>query len=142
MLGRQSALLCKWAEDGETPRPGRVLIAPPGTNLIVNERGRLAVRPGVKPRLGWPSVDMFFRSAAEHFGRYLIAVVLSGVLWDASDGIAAVRSHGGATFAQDYTSTEFPGMPTAAIDLGKADLMLTLDGICEALKILAERGIE
>jgi chemotaxis response regulator CheB len=68
--------------------------------------------------------------------------VLTGLLSDGSDGILAVHRSGGATMAQDYRSAQFPDMPIAAIDLGKTDLTLSLEGISDALDFLAERGVE
>ena len=142
VLGRKAALRCRWAEPGETPRAGTVLIAPPGGNLTLAADGRLAWATGAKPRLGWPSIDAFFRSAAERLGPRLIAVVLSGVRSDGSDGILAVRRSGGATIAKDIGGEGFSDMPTAAVDLGRADLTLTAERIGEAVQILAERGVE
>jgi chemotaxis response regulator CheB len=97
---------------------------------------------GPKPRLGWPSVDMFLGSMAKHVGRQGIAVVLSGMLYDGADGIAAVRRAGGATMVQDPRFAKFPSMPTAAVDLGRADLSLTCERIAEALRLLAEYGVQ
>ena len=75
-------------------------------------------------------------------GPRLIAVVLSGALSDGSQGLLSVRRSGGATIAQDFKTAEFPDMPTAAVDLGRADLMLPVEQIWEAIQILAERGVE
>ena len=142
VLGFRTRLRCSWAEDGESPRAGCVHVAPPGRNLILTERGTFGTLASVKPHTGWPSVDVFLRSVAQHIGPESIAVILSGALWDGAEGITAVRRRGGATMVQRPACAEHAGMPTAAIDLGRADLSLPLDQITLALSILAERGVE
>jgi two-component system chemotaxis response regulator CheB len=142
VLGFRTALRCCWAREGEIPQPGAVHVAPRGANLALTREGRFAVRRGPKPRGGWPSVDIFLASMAAHVGAESIAVVLSGMLYDGADGIAAVRRAGGATMVQHPRSATWPDMPNAAVDLGRADLMRTPAGIVQALEVLAERGVE
>lgn len=141
VLGFRTLLRCKWAEDGEYPQPGAVHVAPPGRNLVLGANGSLKLVDGTKPRLGWPSVDMFMRSMAEHVGSQAIGIVLSGMLYDGADGIAALRRAGGATMVQLPTSAVCRSMPDAAIDLGRADLSRSPRGIAEAISILIENGV-
>lgn len=141
VLGFRARLRCRWAEDGDRPRPGFVHVAPPGGNLVLTAAGELRVTPGPKPRLGWPSVDVFLRSVAAHLGPRAIAVVLSGMMHDGAEGISAVRRAGGATMTQHPRTALYDGMPSAAFDLGRADLMLALPAIAQALEILAETGV-
>lgn len=142
VLGFRTPLRCRWAEHGGLPRPGTVHVAPRGANLALNAAGSFAVQPGPKPRMGWPSVDIFMGSMAEHCGDEGIAVILSGMLSDGANGMAAVRRAGGATMVQHPQSAVHPDMPGAAVDLGRADLMRSPAGIAQALMVLAERGIE
>lgn len=142
VLGFRTRLRCCWAREGERPQPGSVHVAPPGGNLELTVDGSFTLRPGPKPRMGWPSVDVFLASMAAHVGPDSIAVVLSGMLRDGATGIAAVRRAGGATMVQHPRSAAFPDMPSAAVDLGRADLMRTPAGIAQALEALAERGVE
>ena len=142
VLNQQSSLPCRWAEYGERPQAGVVLVARPGGNIVLGETGSLEASPGPKLPMGWPSVDIFLRSMAAHLGPRGIAVVLSGMMHDGADGITAVRRSGGATLVQDPRTAEFPEMPSAAVDLGRADLMMPTEQIAEALQILAERGVQ
>src|SRR5689334_2131043 len=66
VLGRHTSLRCKWAEDGERPLPGHVHIARPGADLVLTAVFTLLPIPGRKPRMGWPSIDLFLHSAAAH----------------------------------------------------------------------------
>lgn len=141
VLGFRTKLRCKWAEDGERPRPGFVHVAPPGGNLTFTAAGTLLTTVGPKPRMGWPSVDLLLDSVAAHLGPRAIAVVLSGMMHDGAEGISAVRRQGGATMTQHPRIAICDGMPSAAFDLGRADLMLSLPAIAQALEILAETGV-
>ena len=142
VLGFRTAMRCKWAEDGESPAAGVVHIAPPGANLVLGADGCFRQVTGPKPRMGWPSVDVFFCSMAEKLGREAIGVVLSGMLHDGAEGIAAVRRAGGATMVQQPSTASARSMPDAAIDLGRADISRSPSQIAEAISILIERGVE
>jgi two-component system chemotaxis response regulator CheB len=141
VLNLRSNLPCRWAEAGDLLRPGEVLVAPPGANLAVAADGRIQRLPCAKPRMGWPSIDVFLHSVAGVFGPRAIAVILSGMLYDGAEGIAAVRRAGGATLVQQPDTALFPDMPSAAVDLGRADLAMPAWRIAEALNILAEAGV-
>ena len=141
VLNVRFALPCRWAREGDKPQVGEVLIAPPGASMRLGREGRLWRLPGTKPRMGWPSVDVFLHSVAEHLGPRVIAIVLSGMLRDGADGIAKVRRAGGATLVQHPLMAECPDMPRAAVDLGRADLMMSPQQIASALLILAEAGV-
>ena len=141
VLRSQTRLRCKWAESGDAPVAGQVYVAQPGANLVLTAGGTLLVVPDLKPRFGWPSVDLFLTSMALHLGCEAIAVVLSGCLRDGSEGVAAIRRCNGATMVQHPALADFPGMPSAAVDLGKADLMMSPARIAEAVQILAECGV-
>lgn len=142
VLGFRTFMQCKWAEDGERPAPGVIHVAPPGANLVLASNGCFRQLTGPKPRMGWPSVDAFFCSMADRFGQEAIGVVLSGMLYDGAEGIAAVRKAGGATMVQQPSTASARSMPEAAIDLGRADIARSPNQIAEAISILIERGVE
>ena len=48
-------------------------------------------------------------------------------------GLAAIKKMGGTVIAQDEASSEFFGMPGAAIDTGNVDFILPLEDIPGAL---------
>ena len=124
--------------DAQRQQPGLVLVAPPGSNLVLATDGTLCRTPEPKPRLGGPSVDVFLTSVAAHLGPRAIAVVLSGMMHDGAPGISAVRRRGGATMAQHPASAVCDGKPSAAVDLGRADLMMSLPTLSQALLILID----
>ena len=90
--------------------------------LGADDHARLSSDPEGRRR--WQTVDGLFRSAARHAGPRVIGVVLSGMLSDGSEGMAAIGRAGGTTMVQLPAEAQFSGMPQAAIDRGTAiDLM-------------------
>jgi two-component system, chemotaxis family, protein-glutamate methylesterase/glutaminase len=141
VLAQHCRLPCRWVEDGDPLMPGGVLVARSGANLVLTEAWRLQYAACAKPRMGWPSVNVFFDSMARVLGPAAVGVILSGMMHDGASGIASLRQGGGATIVQHPRLAAFPEMPSSAIDLGRADLAMTTDGIAQALEILAEWGV-
>lgn len=57
---------------------------------------------------------------------------------DGASGIAAVARCGGITIAQDEATSGHFDMPAAALDLGRADVMMSPRKIAEALQVFAD----
>lgn len=128
----------KWAEDGEAIQAGMVYIGPADRHLLVGPDHRMVLSSA--PKVGWwrPAVDALFESAAEVYGERVAAVVLSGAMWDGAKGIAAVASRGGITIAQDEETSDHFDMPASAIDLGRADLIMSPTKMAKALQALSK----
>jgi two-component system, chemotaxis family, protein-glutamate methylesterase/glutaminase len=71
------------------------------------------------------------------FPNRAIAVVLTGTGRDGAQGTKAIHEEGGFTISQDVTTSEQFGMPCAAIETRKVDLVLPLRYIGFALTVLA-----
>jgi len=87
-----------------------------------------------------PSADLLFESAAGSYGDRVIGVVLTGTGSDGSMGVEAVKKSGGTVIVQDRESSQFFGMPEAAIRTGAADFVLSLEEIGPALVTLVTEG--
>lgn len=133
ILGRKTALRVKQAEDGETIVPGCVYTAPSDHHLLVGAGGVLALTSTDLVHFVRPSADVLFESVAESYGSRAIVVVATGTGFDGATGVQAVKRSGGVVIVQDELSSEFFGMPGAAIDTGDVDLILPLDQIADAL---------
>jgi two-component system chemotaxis response regulator CheB len=88
-----------------------------------------------------PSADLLFESLAQTYRKRAIAVVLTGAGKDGAAGVVAVKRMGGVVIAQDRGTSEFFGMPGAAIESGCADYVLPLDEIPARLDVLVKTGV-
>lgn len=140
ILSRHTPLRVKQAEEGDTLSPGMAHIAPPNRHLLVNPDDTLSLTQTELVHFVRPSADLLFESvAATHKGR-AIAVVLTGTGSDGSMGVQAIKKMGGTVIAQDQESSEFFGMPNAAIGTGAVDFVLPLQEISSALTTLVMKG--
>ena len=132
-LDRESLLRVRLACDGDALEAGVALVAPNNVHMEVRgERICLVETPPVN--CCRPSVDVLFRSLADNsLAPAVVAVLLTGMGRDGADGMAALKSRGSYTIAQDETSSAVFGMPKAAIALGAVDQTLPLADIPAAL---------
>ena len=140
ILSRRTRLEVKQAEDGDRLAGGRVYIAPPNRHLLLNGDGSLSLTQTELVHFVRPSADLLFESVAAGYKDRAIAVVLSGSGGDGSMGVKAIKKMGGTVLAQDQRTSEFFGMPGAAIDSGNVDFVLPLEEIAPALVTLVMKG--
>src|SRR5262249_12000128 len=133
ILGRRTALRVKEAEDGEALRPGTVYIAAPDRHLFVTPDATLALTRTEPLHFVRPSADVLFASVAVSFQERAVYVALTGPGIDGEAGVRAFKATGGTVIAQYKGSSEFFGMPAAAIDTGTVDRILPLPEIAPAL---------
>src|SRR2546427_1737216 len=110
-----------------------VYIAPPNRHLQVNPDGTLSLSQSELVHFVRPSADLLFESTAASFKDRAIAVVLSGTGSDGSMGVKAIKKMGGTVMVQDEKTSEFFGMPGAALQTGSVDFVLPLEEISSAL---------
>jgi two-component system chemotaxis response regulator CheB len=72
-------------------------------------------------------------SLAGASGGNCVAVVLTGTGTDGAAGAKAVKLAGGHVLVQDPESSEYGGMPRAAIAAGAADRVISLGEIAPAI---------
>lgn len=133
ILARETSLEVKLAEEGDTLRGGTVFVAPADRHLMVDHERTLHLTDGRRIKYVASSANPLLDSAAAALGRRVIAVVLTGTGSDGTDGVQAVRATGGIVIAQDPSSAQQSGMPSAAIASGAVDYVLPLGDIAPAL---------
>ena len=140
-LGRATGMKVAQAEQGVRVEPNHVYVIPPGARMAI-EGGVLRLSPleedEHRPHL---PIDFFLRSLAVERGRQAIGVILSGTASDGTAGLAAIRAHGGITFAQDPRSARFGEMPQSAVDAGVVDFCLPLPALGAELVRLARHPV-
>lgn len=140
ILSRRTRLKVKQAEEGDRALPGQVFIAPPNRHLLLNPDNTLTLTQSELVHFVRPSADLLFESIAATHKERAIAVVLTGTGSDGSMGVKAVKKMGGTVIAQDEHTSEFFGMPDAAINTGSVDFILPLDEIASSLISLVMGG--
>ena len=132
-LDQQTPLTVRVAKVGDRLEKGIVLVA--GTNDHLSLRSDLSLHyvrePADYPYR--PSVDVFFKSLAQHWSRKEIAVLLTGMGQDGAEGLSILRSRGWHTIAQDKDSCVVYGMPKAAAELNAAIEILSPEAIANTL---------
>jgi two-component system, chemotaxis family, protein-glutamate methylesterase/glutaminase len=129
-LAKRSALDVREGTAGEVIFPGQVWIAPGGLHMSVqrNSNGvQVVINDGPPENSCRPAADVLFRSVAQTFGRDTLAVVMTGMGKDGTDGCEKIRSAGGQIIVQDQTSAVVWGMPGSVVQAGLADQIVALD---------------
>lgn len=140
LLGRRTNLRVKQAQDGDYLTPSTVYVAPPDRHLLLNPDGSLSLSQSELVHFVRPSADLLFESVAASYRNRAIAVVLTGTGSDGTMGVQAIKKMGGVVIAQDEGTSDFFGMPGAAIQTGNVDYILPLDDIAPTLIRLVMRG--
>lgn len=140
ILSRRTPLRVKEVQEGDRLSRGMVYIAPPDRHLLVNADGTFSLTQSELVHFVRPSADLLFESVAAALRDRAIAVVLTGSGGDGAMGVRAIKKMQGTVIAQDEKSSEFPGMPSAAIQTGSVDFILPLEEIASALVTLVIKG--
>lgn len=136
VLRYRTNLVVKEAEDKETIQSGTVYIAPADYHLMIEKNHTFSLDGSEKVHFSRPSIDVSFQTAADTYGRYLIAILLSGANADGTDGLQEVRKKHGLLIVQDPADAITPFMPQNAIDRRLADYVLNTIGITNFLNSL------
>jgi two-component system chemotaxis response regulator CheB len=142
-LTRASGRIAREGVDGEPVRAGKIYIAPGGKHMRVDRCGgeaRIAIVDGPMVNFCKPSLDPLFGSAAKVWGAKCLALVLTGMGSDGTNGAAEVVAAGGAVIAQDEATSVVWGMPGSVTNAGLCSSVLPLNRIAPALIHLFSGG--
>jgi two-component system chemotaxis response regulator CheB len=128
LLTRRSGLPVADGGDKDALIPGRVIVAPAGYHLLV-EDGLVELSCEDLVQFSRPSIDVLFQSVAEEYGERAVGVVLTGANEDGACGLAEIARRGGHTIVQDPETAERREMPRAALERMTPDAVLELDAI-------------
>jgi len=82
-----------------------------------------------------PSVDVLFNSAARIKKSNLLAILLTGMGSDGAEGLNSLKNSGAFTVTQNQETSEVYGMPKAALEIGAANCVLSLEQITKILSL-------
>lgn len=132
-LGRLLMIPVHFATDLEKILPGHIYFAPDLHQLeIVNFQIKLTKCEHKAGSL-CPSVAHLFNNLAKNYGRFTIAMLLTGMGSDGSKELKMLRDASAVTIAQDSESSLVHGMPGEAIKLGGAKYIQNPDEIADLL---------
>ena len=140
-LNRSSPFDVKEAADGDLVIPGRILIAPGGTNMVFEVCGGQVTARIVPPTAAdryVPSVDVMLESCAGIYRKRMIAVILTGMGNDGSKGVRAVHEQGGYVIAESDETAVVYGMPREAVATGIVDRVVPLHRVSREILIRGE----
>ncbi|HET8673325.1 MAG TPA: chemotaxis protein CheB, partial [Thermoleophilaceae bacterium] len=141
ILARSGRLPASAARHGERLERGHIYVAPPDYHLLVAD-SRVQLSHGPRENGHRPALDPMFRSVARTFAQRAVGVVLSGTLDDGAAGLGMLRSHGGATIAQDPDDALYGGMPRSAIDSGAAEHVVKIFEMADLVCTLIDTPVE
>jgi two-component system chemotaxis response regulator CheB len=136
-LGIQVGVRAREPRDGEPLTPGTVFIAPGGRHMgLMSVAGQPVVRLDDGPPVNFcrPAVDVLFRDSASIFGASALAVVLTGMGSDGTEGSRLLVRAGATVLAQNEATSTVWGMPGSVAKAGLAQDILPLDALGPALK--------
>jgi two-component system CheB/CheR fusion protein len=120
-------------------QPEHVYVMPPSKYMVIEDGNINLIQPE-RIRGGHSSIDMFFRTLADAYGKDAVAIVMSGTGADGTLGLRRVKEHGGFAIAQDPVEAEYDAMPLSAIETGLVDLILPAAQMPDRLRALGEGG--
>ena len=131
ILGKHTSMMVLQAESDMEIEPDTVYLIPPKKNMTIRD-GRLLLTDYVHGSINHP-IDIFLNSLAEERKERSLAVILSGTGSDGTNGIKAIKEHGGFVLVQEPASAKFDGMPRNAINTGLADVILPPGQLAEEI---------
>ncbi len=133
ILAKRTTMPVKEVSDGMAIEIDHVYVIRPGHVLTI-ANGHLHLGPPLDgPRAANRPVDDFFKSLAQEQRERAIAIIMSGMGSNGTQGAQAVKAVGGLCIAQDPESAQFSSMPRHMIDSGNTDSILRPTEVPEVL---------
>lgn len=141
-LDSLSYINVKEAQSGDVLKPGCAYLAPGDFHMVLNrlnsDEYKIELNKNPQVTGHRPSVNVMMDSVAGIVtNKNIIAVMMTGMGSDGSEGILKIKKNGGKTIAQDEDTCVVYGMPKSAVAVGAVDKIVPLQEITrEALKFM------
>ncbi len=137
-LDQLSDIRVKEAEHGDILQNGVAYIAPGGYHMKLRKVGTafgIVLDQTEPPRAGHrPSVDVLFEDASRFHEFDKIAVIMTGMGYDGSKGLTALKSTGNVmAIAESADTCIVYGMPKAAVETQLVDEVADVDDIAQSI---------
>ena len=117
-------------EDGMSLQSDRVYVIAPGFSLTLTGG---VLHQQARTRADTRLIDQFLTSLALDQGERAVAIVLSGMGSDGTQGIQAIKAHGGRVLVEDPRTASYPEMPRSAAATNLADDVLPVEDVAARL---------
>lgn len=121
------------AKEGDVLQTGKVYVAPGGHHMVLNSKTTIGLNQDPPVHSVRPAVDVTLESAVNYYGPKMVGVILTGMGYDGSKGMTALKKAGGKTVAQDEATCVVYGMPRVVVEMGKADKVLPVQNIADEI---------
>lgn len=132
-LHEDSALQVIETKGGEILTAGYIYIAQGGKHLILREHSAggfyLALNENAPVNNCRPSVDVLFQSVATVFKGKVLAIIMTGMGRDGTEGVRLLKQNGAKCLIQDQESSVVWGMPGSIYEAGLADEIVPLTSL-------------
>ncbi len=130
------------AAEGKPLQPGSIYLAPGGCHTVIRRKADgqmiLTMLPS-EARGPWrPSIDLLFTSAAECFGPEALAIALTGMGKDGTEGAQDLIRRGANVIVQDEPSSVVWGIPGSIAEAGFAAAQLPPEKLGDLAQSLVE----
>lgn len=123
LLAKHSKLAITEAEQGMALCTNVVYLIPNNKFMIIKDN-KLFLTDKSKMQGPHLTINTFFNSLAAYNGKKAIGIILSGLGYDGSEGIKAIKEAGGMIIARNPETTQFSSMPAHAIATDMVDFIL------------------
>ena len=140
-LSRKTMIPIHVAAEDETILPGHIYFAPDKHQMGLDNPRKIKLSKCEKKKNLCPSVAHLFSSIVKKYGKYSIAIILTGMGKDGAKELKMLRDAGAITIAQDKESSLVHGMPGVAIKLHAASMILNPEEIANILHEIERNNI-
>jgi two-component system CheB/CheR fusion protein len=138
LLERRTKMKVHLVKDGMKIQPDNVYVIPPAMYMTITDGHLVLIKKHRGDKQGLV-FDYFLQSLAPVYQHKAIAIVLSGVGFDGTQGVQSIKAEGGISFAQD-DSALFQSMARNAYESGFIDYILSPEGIADELAALSHQN--
>ncbi len=126
------------AEEGMEIRSGNVYFAPGGRHMEIRKSGKsyqLKLTDGPMVNFVKPSVDVTLTSVVKEFTGKVVAVILTGMGKDGTEGCRLISKAGGKVLALNEEDSVVYGMNRSVIESGYVDHIYSIDDMLKGIKV-------
>lgn len=140
-LAAKSELAVKEAVEGEPVQADTVYLAPGGRHMAVRSRPgtsalKIHLHDGPPVKSCRPAADVLFQAVAEYFAGPVLAVVMTGMGEDGTDGVRRLKQKSCYCLSQSRESCTVYGMPKSVDEAGLSDESVSLQELANRITAL------